>query len=507
MAADIESIGNICFVERMEQALLRSSSNPIVILRKREPSSLSEQVAPGQRFLGVMLAYTPLHRLLLEKTDDVLVMTSGNLSEAPICRANEEALRRLDGIADYFLVHNREIHVRCDDSVTRIIGGRPLIVRRARGFAPKPISLSRPFAMPVLACGAQLKNTFCLAKDRYAFVSQHIGDLENYETFAAFVETVEHFKQLFDIAPAIVAHDLHPQYLSTRYALGLGGVRRVAVQHHHAHIVSCMAEHGLDGPVIGVALDGLGYGADGAIWGGEFLLSRRSSYRRRAHFRYVALAGGDTAIRQPWRSALAYLLDAGRHDPISLGLPGWDGINASNIQIVQTMIRQRINTVPTSSCGRLFDAVASIIGLRHEVNYEGQAAVELEMACQPGIESSYSFDVHQGPCHEIDFRPTIMSIVHEMEQKQPLGALAAKFHNTIVSVIVDMCRRLHDSEGIKLVCLSGGTFQNIYLLERVVPRLESFGFEVFRNLEVPPNDGGIALGQAVIADAILKQGK
>jgi hydrogenase maturation protein HypF len=505
MASDLEIIKSICFVDSLEDCLLRSPSRPIVLLRKRQPNRIAEQVAPGQDQLGVMLPYTPLHHLLLKAGSRMLVMTSGNLSEEPICYRDEDALDRLGQVADYFLVHNRAIHVRCDDSVIRSHNGRELVIRRSRGYAPRPLRLTKSFAKPVLACGAQLKSTFCLGKDRHAFVSQHIGDLENYETFTSFAEGVEYFKRLFDISPAIVAHDLHPQYLSTKYALELKGVTPVAVQHHHAHIASCMAEHGLEGRVIGVAFDGLGYGADGAIWGGEFFTATLAHYERWAHFRYIPLAGGDMAIRQPWRSALAYLGDALATDPVSLRLPGWDGIPPSKLILVQSMIRQGINTVPTSSCGRLFDAVASILGVRHEVSYEGQAAIELEMAAMKGIEAGYAFNVDEGPCCEIDFRPAIRSIIDEIKEGEPVSSIAAKFHNTLVLVIVEVCRRLRQRKGINQVCLSGGAFQNIYLLERVIPCLQDCGFEVFRNIQVPPNDGGISLGQAVIANEMFQK--
>jgi hydrogenase maturation protein HypF len=505
MASDLENIGPICFIDSTEESLLRSSSRPIVLLRKRQLNRIPDQVAPGQDFLGVMLPYTPLHHLLLKAANQTLVMTSGNLSEEPICYRDEEALDQLGQVADYFLVHNRPIHVRCDDSVIRNLDGRELIIRRARGYAPRPISLSKSFAKPVLACGAQLKSTFCLGKERYAFLSHHIGDMENYETFTSFAEGVEHFKRLFDISPAIVAHDLHPQYLSTKYTLELKGVTRVAVQHHHAHIASCMAEHGLEGPVIGVAFDGLGYGADGAIWGGEFFTATLGHYERWGHFRYIPLAGGDTAIRQPLRSALAYLGDALSTDPVSLRLPGWEGIPPSKLSLVQAMIRQGINTVPTSACGRLFDAVASILGIRHEVNYEGQAAIELEMAAGKGIESGYAFNVSQDRCWEIDFRPAITNIIDEIKEGEAISSIAAKFHNTVVRVIIEVCRRLRERAGLSQVCLSGGTFQNIYLLEHVIPRLRDLGFEVFRNTQVPANDGGISLGQAVIANEIFRK--
>jgi hydrogenase maturation protein HypF len=387
-----------------------------------------------------------------------------------------------------------------------LIGKQESLIRRSRGHAPRPISVSVPFVQPVLACGAHLKNTFCLGKERYAFLSHHIGDLENYETWDSFVKGIAHFKNLFAIEPVVIAHDLHPEYLSTKYAVGVNGLTRIGVQHHHAHIASCMAEHGLEGPVIGVVFDGLGYGGDGTIWGGEFLVAKIFGYERRAHLRCVPLAGGDRAIREPWRMAVSYLRDALGKDPFSLSLPGWDAISQKKIEIVTSMMQQRLNTVQTSSCGRLFDAVASLIGLRHEVNYEGQAAIELEMTALEGVSESYPFEISAASPWEIDLRPAIEQLVREVKKKLPVGFIAAKFHNTLVAVVVETCRRLRDTDGLNLVCLGGGTFQNAYLLERVVPAFRSSGFEVYLNRKVPTNDGGIAFGQAAVANAIVQRG-
>jgi hydrogenase maturation protein HypF len=360
--------------------------------------------------------------------------------------------------------------------VTRLTKGQQLILRRSRGYAPQPISVAAPFVEPILACGAHLKNSFCLGKGRYAFMSHHIGDLENYETLNSFTQGIEHFKNIFDIRPAIVAHDLHPNYLSTQYAKSLDSVTRIGVQHHHAHIAGCMAEHGLSGPVIGVAFDGLGYGWDGAIWGGEFFVADLAHYERRAHLRYVPLAGGDTAIRQPWRMALSYLRDALGQNPLSLGLPGWETISERKMDLIGAMMVRGLNTVQTSSCGRLFDAVASILGLRHEVNYEGQAAVELELFAAGGIDESYPFLVTATVPWEIDMRPMIAEIVREIQARHAADRVAAKFHNTLVRMIIAGCRRLRDEEGLQTVCLSGGTFQNVYLLERIVPALRECHF-------------------------------
>jgi hydrogenase maturation protein HypF len=505
MVRDLRAVEQFCWLSNEEEKLLCSTARPIVLLHKRDKIQIDEAAAPGRRQLGLMLPYTPLHHLLLAGTEVPLVMTSGNLSEEPIAYQDDDAFCRLGDIADYFLVHDREIHMRCDDSVARRIGKQQLIIRRSRGYAPEPISVDLPFVQPLLACGAHLKNTFCLGKERHAFISHHIGDLENYETLDSFTRGIEHFKRLFDIEPGIIVHDLHPEYLSTKYARGVDGLTKIGVQHHHAHIASCMAEHGLDGPLIGVAFDGLGYGGDGTIWGGEFLVATLEGYERRAHLRAVPLAGGDRAIREPWRMAVSYLRDALGKDPLSLGLPGWDIIPAKKIEIVTSMIERGLNTVQTSSCGRLFDAVASIMGLRHETNYEGQAAIELETAVLEGISENYPFDIGIKSPWKIDLRPAIECLVHDVGMKISVGLMAAKFHNTLVAVIVEVCRRLRESDGLNLVCLGGGTFQNAYLLERVMPALRDRGFEVYLNRKVPTNDGGIAFGQAAVANAILRQ--
>ncbi len=505
MARDLGDVRSLCFLEPAEEALLRSGQRPIVLLKRRASAGVAPGVAPGQLHLGVMLPYTPLHHLMLQAADRILVMTSGNSSEEPIACEDADAVRRLSGIADYFLVHDRKIQAHCDDSVVRFAGRNELIIRRARGYAPRPIAVAEAFAAHVLACGAHLKNTFCLGKDDRAFVSQHIGDLSNFEAFTAFAVEIDRYQRLFDIEPRLVAHDLHPRYLSTQYALDLPGVTRVPVQHHHAHIASCMAEHGLEGPVIGVAFDGLGYGADGAMWGGEFLIATLRRYERCAHLRYVPLAGGDAAVRQPWRAALAYMTDALPDDPLSIGLPGWNGISKDKFSLVQSMMARGINTVPTSSCGRLFDAVASILGLRHEASYEGQAAVELETAAGDGVEGEYPFEIYESGCAEIDLRPAIRSIVGDVIDGLDTSVIAARFHNTVVSIVVTVCERLRRREGLRQVCLSGGTFQNVYLLEHTIPRLESRGYEVFRNIRVPPNDGGISFGQAAVANATIRE--
>jgi hydrogenase maturation protein HypF len=503
MVADVAAAEKLCVVSDQERAALTSIRRPIVILARRPDAPLSQALAPGNNTLGVMLPYTPLHHLLFDGSFSALVMTSGNLSEEPIVTGNREAALRLHSIADAFLFHNRDIHTRVDDSVVRVFVDKERVLRRSRGHAPHPVTLNFPVA-EILACGAELKNTFCLTKDHYAFLSQHIGDLENYETLVFYRETLDRMQQLFRVAPRAVAFDLHPQYLSTKLALEMTGVQQIGVQHHHAHIASCMAENGIVEKVIGVAFDGTGFGADGKIWGGEFLIADFAGFERRAHFRYVPLAGGDRAVREPWRLALSYLLDTFGAQLDSLDLPLFHRILPKKIATVRSMIERRINTIETSACGRLFDAVASIIGVRDEVNFEAQAAIELETCVFPGVDAGYPFEISSGDPWQIDLRPAIEAIVRDVHAAKPTGWIASAFHNTIAAIIVEVCIRLRAAEGIQRVCLSGGTFQNVYLLERAVAGLRANCFEVLLHSKVPPNDGGISLGQAVIANRALQ---
>ena len=499
MAAGVAAIEEFCVVSDTDRQALESPQRPIVILPRRPEARISLAVAPDNPTLGVMLPYTPLHHLLFAGAPfRALVMTSGNLSDEPIVIRNENARLRLAVMADAFLAHNREIHMRADDSVVRTFEGKARLVRRARGYAPLPIDLGAPTA-EVLASGGELKNTFCLTKGRYALLSQHIGDLENLETLEFFRETLEQMKRLFRADPHILAHDLHPNYLSTKFALELDGFEKIGVQHHHAHIAACMAENRLRGKVIGVAFDGTGYGTDGRIWGGEFLVADLAGFERRAHFRYVPLPGGDHAIREPWRVALSYLMDTFGEQFTDSSLPVLRAIPALRLDVVRKMILRGVNTIETSSCGRLFDAVASLIGLRHEVTFEGQAAIQLEAIAAPDVASQYPFDLERaGPWH-IDMRPAIQAIVADVRRSDPPAAISAKFHNTIVAVIVEVCRRLREEESLTRICLSGGTFQNMYLLRHAIAALRGCGFEVFLHAAVPPNDGGLALGQAAIA--------
>ena len=509
MLFDLPAVERCCLVSEAERALLTSRQRPIVLLRRRAETPVSSLVAPGNNTLGVMLPYTPLHYLLLEPVDGwplALVMTSGNYSEEPIATANEEALARLDGLADAFLLHDREIHARCDDSVTRIFAGVELPLRRSRGYAPYPVHL--PFPVPhLLAVGGELKNTFCLARDRYAFLSQHIGDMENYETLRFFEQMVEQLSRTFRVQPEIVACDMHPGYLTTRYAhdraSGLGTL--LSIQHHHAHIAACMAEYGLDGaqPVIGVAFDGTGYGSDGAIWGGEFLLADYGHFRRAAHLKYAPLPGGDAAIRRPYRIALACLWAAGIE--WAADLPPVAAASAAERAVLLRQLERGLNTIPTSSMGRLFDAVASLAGVRHQVNYEAQAAIEFENLIAQDEEGAYPFELvaaHDAPSATlIDPAPCLRAVVADLRAGLSTGVIAARFHNGLALLVRQVCQRLRAETGLTTVALSGGVWQNVALLERAVPLLEAAGFTVLTHRLVPPNDGGLSLGQAVIAAA------
>jgi hydrogenase maturation protein HypF len=499
MARNLAEVERCCRVSDAERAALLGPRRPIVILDRRPEAILSTAIAPGNNTVGVMLPYTPLHHLLFDNGLRILVMTSGNISEEPIVSRNEEVKPRLGGLADAWLLHNRAIATRVDDSVVRIYAGGQRVVRRSRGYAPQSIDLGTPVPQ-VLATGAELKNTLCLTKDHHAILSQHIGDLENYETLEFFEETLAHMKRFFRMEPVAVAHDLHPGYLSTRIAERMTGLPRRGVQHHHAHIAACMAENHLRGKVIGVAFDGTGYGTDGQVWGGEFLVCDYRGFERRAHFRYVPMAGGDQAIREPWRMGVAWLRETfGATLP---QLPFFEKVPERNRRVVEAMIARGVQTIRTSSCGRLFDAVAAIIGLRLETNFEGQAAIELESIAAPGVEESYPFQI-QIDSTEIDWRPAIERIAMELRNGVASGVIAARFHNAVTEAVLEVCQRLRAADHLNRVCLSGGTFQNRRLTERCLRLLSANGFEVFLHSQVPANDGGISLGQAVILSHLI----
>jgi hydrogenase maturation protein HypF len=502
MVRDMDAARAIAHISDEETRLLSCRQRPIVLLKKRRSHGLSSQVAPRNRYLGVMLPYTPLHCLLMEGPFRALVMTSGNMTEEPICIDNKAAFSRLKGIVDYFLAHNRDIYLRSDDSVLRVVDAIPRQIRRSRGYVPVPIFLpDEMMNLPsVLAVGGELKNTICLTKGNRAFLSQHVGDMENLETLEFFSLTVSHLSRILEIEPEVVVHDLHPDYLSTRFARDQKERSVVAVQHHHAHIVSCMAEHGLMGPVIGVAMDGTGLGLDGHIWGGEIIVSDLTSFNRKAHIAYVPLPGGDAAARHPWRMALIYLYNAYGKDLFNLSIPFVRDLNQTEASIVLKLALKGINSPLTSSCGRLFDAVSALLGLRRTIAYEGQAAVELEMAQAGRDEGVYPWEVSpEGGAWIMKTAGIIQGIVEDVERGEGRGAMARRFHNTLIRMLTEVCAKTREETGIEQVAVSGGAFQNATLLTGLIRTLEADGFSVYTHARVPANDGGLCLGQAVCA--------
>ena len=520
MANSLDVVKEYAKVSKAEEELLRDARRPIVLLEKGPYALVPSSVAPRVNTLGFMLPYTPLHHLLLADLKRPLVMTSGNVSDEPICYENEDALKRLKKIADYFLLHDRRIHMRTDDSVARVIksqstGPNPqsaieesaIVLRRSRGYAPAPLKTSFKFEREILACGAELKNSFCLARDRYAFMSHHIGDLENLETLRSFKEGIEHFKRLFHLQPEVVAHDLHPEYLSTKYAHELDSIQtKVGVQHHHAHVASCMADNRIEGEVIGVAMDGLGFGADAKLWGGEFFVADFLEAERIAHLDYVPMPGGARAIREPWRMAAVYLERAFGDEFLKLNIPFVREMNRGAWATLQRMIETGTNSPEASSMGRLFDAVSSLLGLRNVVNYEGQAAIELEAAADRCLSQSYDFEFDGGG-RVIRAEAIIRAVVFDLLEGRPRHEVSAKFHNAVAHLIERVAQSVRDERRLNRVALSGGVFQNAYLLESVCRNLRQSGFEVFTHSRVPTNDGGISMGQAAVANAQIKAGR
>lgn len=514
MYPSLELIKAHCDVSAPEERLLTSPEAPIVLLKALSPpyghggeGPIAPSVAPRNPYLGIMLPYTPLHHLLMAELGFPVVATSGNLSDEPICTDEHDALKKLNRIADLFLVHNRPIARHVDDSIVRIVAGRELVLRRARGFAPLPIRLDLSSPSPTrggkgpgvrLAVGAHLKNTIALSVGENVFISQHIGDLETAEAFGAFERVITDFERLYAAHPSAIAHDLHPDYLSTQYA-HQRNLRCIGVQHHYAHLLSCMAENELDGPVLGVSWDGTGYGLDGTIWGGEFFAATQENFRRVAHLRRFRLPGGERAVKEPRRSALGALYELFGDALAHADLAPLQSFAADELQLIQTMLQKNLNSPRTSSAGRLFDAVASIAGLRQISHFEGQAAMELEFALH-GIETNESYEFgfrvegSQEPM-ELDWGPMLRSIIGDVRDGVSVDRIAAKFHNTLVEMIVTVARRV----GEEKVVLTGGCFQNKYLTERAITRLSEEGFRVYWHQRIPPNDGGIALGQIVAA--------
>ena len=526
MSGDLSFIRQCCEMNATEEELLTSPQRPVVLLRKKENNSLPDEVSPGNAYIGFMLPYTPLHYLLFasdngESHFPALVMTSGNLSEEPIIHTNAEAVQKLARIVDAFLVHDREIFMRVDDSVLRVMErlGRSMeqsvpavsFIRRSRGYAPEPVPLLED-GPSVLGCGADVKNTFAMTRKKYAILSQHIGDMENYETVQFFEETLRNLGDVYRVVPELVAYDLHPRYLSSSWAQEYGkknGVSLIGIQHHYAHIGSVMAEHGLSGKVVGVAFDGTGYGTDGTLWGGEFLIAHSRGFRRAGHLKCVPLPGGEAAVREPWRVAVSYLRDAfGTNDFLRHIEPTGlcDRIGSKAIEDVLKITDNNLFSPVSSGAGRLFDAASSIIGACDHNTFEGEASMALESLVLKDVDEEYPVDIHFGDDIEVDFSYGMLSIVQELRRGTDRQVIAAKFHNTVAGAIIRVVIKLALMNNIRMVALSGGVFQNLYLAEKVMRGLRTEDLAVYLNEQVPCNDAGIALGQAYLAREMMKAG-
>lgn len=504
MAPDLTSIKRFCLVSPEEAVALRQPTRPIVLLKAQPEHTIASSVAGNNKYLGFMLPYTPLHYLLLSGNFEALVMTSGNISEEPIAISNEEALRRLANLADYFLLHDREILQRCDDSIVRIVANDMQLTRRSRGYVPAPVFLSEPTRKRILACGGELKNTIALSRDDTVFLSQHIGDLDNPAALAFFENSIAHLQDILQIKPEVIAYDLHPEYLSTKWALAQDDLPKIGVQHHHAHLASVMAENGVAENTIGIILDGTGYGTDGTIWGGEILIGDFREFERFAWLKPAPLPGGAAAIQQPWRMALSYLYQIYGEQFLELDLPFLRRMNATQVSLILQMTDKGLNSPLTSSCGRLFDAVSALLDIRGEINYEAQAAIELEMLAFDSLKEHYEVAVPYGRTSgSISVAPLFKALVEDICTGQPVALISAKFHRTLAEMFVRTAMHARIVSGINQVGLSGGVFQNMTFLGTILKRLQEEGFEVLTHKQVPTNDGGLALGQIVIANALL----
>ncbi|MBN1695403.1 carbamoyltransferase HypF [candidate division WOR-3 bacterium] len=502
MAKDIPTIEKFVEVSEEERELLMSPRAPVVLLKKKEKCSLPDNIAPNNNFLGFMLPYTPLHILLFEKLE-VLIMTSGNKRDEPIAFDNRDAIKRLEGIADYFLIHNRDIWMQADDSVARIVDDEPLLLRRSRGYAPQPIRYPIWNEKKIIGFGAHKHNTFSISRGDEIFVSHYIGETDNLETIKAFERGIEHFTNFFDIPPDIAVVDLHPAYQATKFGKKWAFDNNkplIEVQHHHAHIASCLADNLLDEKVIGVAWDGTGYGEDGNIWGGEFLVADLEGFERKAHLQYIPLPGGDIAVKEPWRMGAVYLYDIFGDSFRRLDIDFVKTLDKKKWLYIKTMIDKRVNSPLTSSIGRLFDAVSSILGLRSSISYQGQAAIELEMIAKEDEHEFYKFDIIRNTnTYIIDPKKVIESILEDIKKGTANGYISMKFHIGLAEMIVGVSNLLREETNINKVCLSGGVFQNMVLRKEATQRLKKQRFEVYNHSKIPPNDGGISAGQVAIA--------
>jgi len=508
MAKNIATVRQYCFVNKQESKVLQGIKRPIVLLKQKLKTELPiDLISPDNNYLGIMLPNTPLHYLLFDGIE-LLVMTSGNRSSEPIYYKDEEAIEGLRGIADYFLVNDRKIYIRSDDSVTSFLGRKECVIRRSRGYVPVPIDLSsafcsvKPILNPVpsiLACGSELKNTFCLTKGTKAFLSHHIGDLENLETLMSFETGIEHFKKIFSLVPNAVAFDKHPDYFSTPYTDSISSLKKFPIQHHHAHIASCMAENNIAKKVIGIAFDGTGYGDDGKIWGGEFFIGDYAKFERWAHFEYIPLPGSEIGIKEPWRMAVSYLIQAFGNNSFPHSLPFLNKIDPQKVSLVMQQIDKEINTPLTSSVGRLFDAVSSLAGLCNVIEYEGQAAIRLEKEANEKGTCLYPYEIITKEFgYQIRILQMIRAIAKDVSQGAEISHIAGAFHRTVASIILDVSRLIREECGLHDVVLSGGVFQNRLLLGMTIAYLEKDGFKAYSHSKVPTNDGGISLGQAAI---------
>jgi hydrogenase maturation protein HypF len=505
MVEDLTQAAEIAWLNATECRLLGSVERPIVLARQRTGNMLAKEVAPNNPLVGVMLPYTPLHHLLMRDVCRPLVMTSGNLSEEPLAYRNDEALQRLSGIADLFLMHDREIETRCDDSIVRLIAGSPAILRRGRGYVPRSIAVSPVFDVPVLACGGLLKNTFCIGTGDAAYLGPHIGDLENLETYRWFEESVARMERFLGVSPAVIAHDLHPEYMSTTYALARSEPVKIAVQHHHAHAVSAMAEHRLHGPAIAVVYDGTGYGSDATAWGGEVLIARQETFDRVATLRPVPLAGADAAIRHPWRIALALVDDAFDGQPPLERLRLFSMLPPGDLTVVRQMLDGHVRSPRAHGAGRYFDGVGSLVLERPESRYEGQVALEWNLAADPVEAGTYDFALEwRLSPWQIDLRPMMRDVVDDLLAGVSASTISARFHNTLTAATAAVVRRAAREHGVLPVVLTGGCFQNARLAEGLAARLAA-SFAVHVHRDVPPGDGGLALGQAVVAAAAARR--
>ncbi|MBM7869022.1 hydrogenase maturation protein HypF [Clostridium pascui] len=494
MMKDIDTVKQYCLVNEIEENTLKGIKRPILLLDVKD-NILPFTIAPNNNRLGVMLPYTPLHHLLFDDNIDVLVMTSANVSGLPIVYKNEEAVEKLGDIVDCFLLNNRDIHVPIDDSVARVILGEERIIRRSRGYAPMPIKITD--IKETLAYGSHLKNAFCISKEQFAFLSQHMGDMDNLEAYKNYEYNVKHFKNLYNIKPEIIAYDMHPDLLLSNFAKKDEG-KKIPVQHHHAHLVSCMIENKINEKVIGIAFDGTGFGTDGKIWGGEFLVCNYEGFERAGHLNYVKMPGGDSAVKEPWKMALGYLFKTYR-DEVNTSI--FTSIPEKNIKIILTMLRSNINSIETSSMGRFFDAISALINLKMKVSFEGEAAINLEAICDERESGIYNYEINfVNETYVVNTDNIIKSIVEDIAKNINKSIIAKRFHNTVIAFTLEMTKLIRSKHKINSVALSGGVFQNEILLKRLYEKLIENNFKVYIHKDIPCNDGGISIGQLVIAN-------